>query len=114
MAGPCAPTIRSWPLDCSDESCVFHLFPIRTTRRDALRQALGDSGIETGVHYSPALSSQPALAAYSRAEPLAGADGWAERELSLPIFPEMRSDEIERVAAAVTRFAGDDCDHDRR
>ena len=102
------------PLDCSDESCVFHLFPIRTTRRDALRQALGDSGIETGVHYSPALSSQPALAAYSRAEPLAGADGWAERELSLPIFPEMRSDEIERVAAAVARFAGDDCDHDRR
>jgi len=101
------------PLDCGDESCVFHLFPIRTTRRDALRQALADSGIETGVHYSPALSSQPALAAYPPPEPLAGADGWAEQELSLPIFPEIRSDEIERVAATVARFVGDGRDQDR-
>jgi dTDP-4-amino-4,6-dideoxygalactose transaminase len=89
------------PLDRTDESCVYHLFPIRTPNRDALRRDLGASGIQTGIHYSPALHSQPALSAYPPAEPLDGADAWAKQELSLPIFPELRPDEIERVAETV-------------
>ena len=89
------------PLECADESCVYHLFPIRTPDRDALKLELGAAGIQTGVHYSPALDSQPALSAHSPPQPLRAANAWASEELSLPIFPELRPDEIERVAETV-------------
>jgi dTDP-4-amino-4,6-dideoxygalactose transaminase len=83
----------------SPESCVYHLFPIRVPERDELRARLTDAGIPTGVHYSPALHEQPALAERFRpAVTLTVAEAWAREELSLPIFPGLGRAEIERIA----------------
>jgi dTDP-3-amino-3,4,6-trideoxy-alpha-D-glucose transaminase len=86
-----------------DGGHVYHLFPVRSTRRDALQAALAAAGIETLIHYPVPLPEQPAFAAYSPAAcPVAAR---AARELlSLPLNPHLSDDDVARVAAAVTEF----------
>jgi dTDP-3-amino-3,4,6-trideoxy-alpha-D-glucose transaminase len=80
--------------------CVYHLFPVRVPRRDAVADRLRRSGIQVGVHYSPALHHQPALRGMAVSDGgLAVAEAWAAQELSLPMAPELRPAEIERAAA---------------
>jgi dTDP-4-amino-4,6-dideoxygalactose transaminase len=90
-------------LEESPESpCTYHLFPVRVTNRDAVAASLGMSGIETGVHYEPAVHQHPVW----ESEPLRhgivpNSEAWAAEELSLPIHPDLQPDEIERVAEAM-------------
>ena len=59
-------------------------------------------GIETGVHYSPAVHAHRAWrSAPLRHGAVPDADAWASEELSLPMHPDLTSDEIECVAEAV-------------
>lgn len=88
--------------------CNYHLFPIRVSDRDGLAHALGAAGIATGVHYPRALVDQPALQDLLELTGLpagnnvvATARDWAQRELSLPIFPGMTDDEVEVVVTAM-------------
>jgi dTDP-3-amino-3,4,6-trideoxy-alpha-D-glucose transaminase len=86
--------------DRPESPCVYHVFPIRVSGRDAVAGDLASQGISTAVHYPLALPDQPVL------PQLAGADApnardWAKRELSLPLFPEMSERELETVASAV-------------
>jgi dTDP-3-amino-3,4,6-trideoxy-alpha-D-glucose transaminase len=83
-------------------SCVYHLFPVRVPDRDDLVRQLAKAGVETGVHYSPALHEQPALAGrHVCPAEVPGAESWASEELSLPMFPALDQGMIERVAKAV-------------
>jgi len=80
-------------------SCVYHLFPVRVPERDELRTRLESTGIAAGVHYSPALHEQPALAGrFRRADDLSVSESWAREELSLPIFPGLGRERVERIA----------------
>ncbi len=80
------------------EECVYHLFPVRLERRDAVRALLGDAGIGTGVHYWPAVHRQPPFAEDAAARPpLPNAVRWSEEELSLPMFAELTEAEISNV-----------------
>ena len=64
---PCAPIAER------DPGHVYHLFPVRSPRRDALQAFLGARGIETLIHYPVPLSAQPAFARSIRgACPVAG------------------------------------------
>jgi dTDP-3-amino-3,4,6-trideoxy-alpha-D-glucose transaminase len=81
--------------------CVYHLFPVRVPRRDAVAARLRAAGVEVGVHYTPAVSRQPALhGIVVSGGDLAVADSWAAEELSLPMGPELTPAEVERAAAA--------------
>jgi dTDP-4-amino-4,6-dideoxygalactose transaminase len=83
-----------------DSPCVFHLYPVRVPERDQLARALASRGIATGIHYPTALQDQPALPMLAGSEAPVARD-WAARELSLPIFPELESEELDRVATRV-------------
>lgn len=85
-------------LEDLDGTSAHHLFPVRCGDRDGLRETLSAAGIQTGIHYAPALDRQPALAGLQSEDSLPAATAWAEEELSLPIFPELREDELDRVA----------------
>lgn len=86
-----------------DRTCVYHLFPIRLAGRDALAAALRERGIETGIHYSPAVHSHPAWAHYPlRHGDVPRAETWAIEELSLPMHPDLDRAEIEYVAEAIS------------
>ena len=83
--------------------CVYHLFPTRFADRDGVASALRASGIQSGRHYDPAVHGH---SAWGSSPPKHGAlpvaEAWAAEELSLPMHPELRPDEIERVADAVS------------
>jgi dTDP-4-amino-4,6-dideoxygalactose transaminase len=74
---------------------------------DELRTRLTAADVATGIHYSPALHQQPALAGrFGQATELPFAEAWAREELSLPIFPGLGQDEIERVAEVCATASG--------
>lgn len=93
------------PHVANDRTHVYHLFVIRTERRDELREYLGTRGIQTGVHYPTALPFLPAYA-YLNHTPadFPRAHEFQERILSLPIFPEMSGRQIEYVAEKIHDF----------
>jgi dTDP-4-amino-4,6-dideoxygalactose transaminase len=85
-----------------DSTCVYHLFPVRFRDRDAVAAALRTYGIDTGVHYNPAVHGHPAWGDRQlRHGELPRAEAWAAQELSLPMHPDLQPEEIERVAHAV-------------
>ncbi len=84
---------------------VYHLLVVETERRDALREHLRAAGVETGVHYPVPIHLQPAYQdlGYKPGD-FPNAERLAVRMLSLPMFPELRPDQIEFVADQVGQF----------
>ena len=81
---------------------VYHLFVIGSPQRDAVRQRLAEHGIETGIHYPVPLHLQPALKALGYASgAFVNAERLARQSLSLPMYPEMPLEYVERIADAV-------------
>jgi dTDP-3-amino-3,4,6-trideoxy-alpha-D-glucose transaminase len=97
--------------ESSDSPSTYHVFPIRVTARDGLRRELERADISTRIHYRFALPDQPALRNACRSGSVLRARDWAERELSLPIFPGMTEREIDRVVRAVNRWANEQRSH---
>lgn len=80
-----------------DETNVFHIYPVFHRHRDRIRSALAARGVVTNVHYPKALHQQPALRGYRIAGDLAVSEMVAKEQLSLPIFPTMSSQQVDRV-----------------
>ncbi len=88
--------------EATDNRCIYHLFAARFEDREAVAAILRERGIQTGVHYAPAVHGHEAWAdSQLRHGALPIAEGWAAEELSLPMHPDLFPDEIERVAEAV-------------
>lgn len=84
---------------------AYHQFVIRTEQRDALRRHLKDIGVGTGIHYPLPLHLQPALEhlGYQRGD-FPVAEAVAATVLSLPIYPELTSEQIDAVVQAIRAF----------
>lgn len=88
---------------------VYHQMTVRTARRDDLQRHLAGRGIGAAVHYPSPLHHQPALAGLpGMGEPpeLPVATAAAKEVLCLPIFPELRDEEVDAVCDAVCAFFG--------
>jgi dTDP-4-amino-4,6-dideoxygalactose transaminase len=90
------------------EPCCFHVYhqyTIRSPRRNALREHLSKSGIDTGVYYPLPLHLQPCFAylGYHKGQ-LPVAERATEEVLSLPVFPEMSREQHEYVVSAIRGF----------
>ena len=84
---------------------VFHQYTIRVERRDALVQILKERKIGSAVYYPVPLHLQPLYAPLGhKAGDFPHAEHAALEVLSLPMFPELRSEQIARVAEAVSEF----------
>jgi len=84
---------------------VFHLYVIRTEKREALQAYLKDHGVETAVHYPTALPLLPCYHSYgyqSADFPIAFHN--QARILSLPIYAEITNEQIEYVARLIKNF----------
>jgi len=85
------------------ESC-YHLFVIRSERRDAIRTALLKNQIECGIHYPVPLHLQPACRDLGYAEgDFPHAEKFADSVLSLPMHPFLTEREVKSVSQAVKR-----------
>lgn len=83
----------------------YHLYMVRTPRRDELARHLGSRGIASGIYYSIPLHLQPAYRALGgSAGDFPEAESAARECLALPMFPELEDRETDRVAAAVRAF----------
>ncbi len=83
---------------------VWHLYVIRSQRRDELQQHLAKSGISTVIHYPIAAHLQDCYQEY-RDYSLPIAQSIASEVLSLPIYPHLSVDEIDYIAKAIAQFA---------
>ena len=84
---------------------VFHLFVIRTRKRDALRAWLGERGIASDIHYPLPTHLQTPYAKYGAGPgSLPVTERLASEVLSLPIYPELPEDDVDYVAEQVRNF----------
>jgi dTDP-4-amino-4,6-dideoxygalactose transaminase len=84
---------------------VFHQYVVRAPRRDALRAFLTKEGIGSEIYYPLPLHLQESLAflAYKRGD-FPESERAADEVLALPIYPELRADEVETVVDSIRRF----------
>lgn len=84
---------------------VYHLYVVRTPRRDALQAFLRDRHIQTGIHYPIPIHRQAAYAELaSSGSRLPHTECLAGEILSLPMFPEISDAQIDRVCGAIEEF----------
>jgi len=86
---------------------VYHQYVIRTRERDALMAWLRERGIAAAIHYPVPVHLQPAYA--GRLPQVVGlpvTERIVGEIASLPIFPSLSDDEVDRVAEAVLEWAG--------
>ncbi len=93
------------PGQAQDVEPVFHLYVIQVEQRDELRAFLAEQGIATGIHYPVPIHLQPAYRHLGYQEgdfPVTEAS--ARHMLSLPMYPELPDEAIQRVVQAIRAF----------
>ncbi len=86
---------------------VYHLYVVQTAEdtRDLLLQHLNSRGIGAQIHYPVPIHLQEAYAGLNyRPGTFPVTEGLAKRIVSLPLFPEMESAEIEHITSAIGSF----------
>lgn len=84
---------------------VYHLFVIRTERRDELMAYLRECGIHTLVHYPTPIHLQPAYSylGYRKGD-FPRAEKVSSEVLSLPIYPSLKEEEVYKVTYSIRKF----------
>jgi dTDP-4-amino-4,6-dideoxygalactose transaminase len=84
---------------------VYHLYAIKTRKRESLQAFLKEKRIETLIHYPIPIPLQKAYRELGyRRRDLPLTNLWSRRILSLPFFPEMKEDEMDEVAEGIRCF----------
>jgi dTDP-4-amino-4,6-dideoxygalactose transaminase len=81
---------------------VYHLFVVQVNDRDAVLERLKEAGVGAGIHYPIPIHLQSTYAylGYGRGS-FPVTERVAERVLSLPLYPELREEQIEHVVASL-------------
>jgi len=92
----------------ADTSHVFHQYVIRSPKRDRLREHLREAAIGTGIHYPVPVHLHPAYRSRVALGPtgLRNSEKAAGEILSLPIYPQLADDAVDRVIAEIRKFFG--------
>ena len=84
---------------------VYHQYTIRIEQRDALQKFLSERKIGSTVYYPHPLHLQPLYASLGhKPGDFPHAERAAQEVLSLPMYPELRKEQIARVVEAVAEF----------
>ena len=90
------------PIERPDCRHVYHVYAVRLSHRDSTRAAVQGADIQTGVHYPIPIHLQPAHADLGyRHGDFPVSEAAASQVLSLPMFPEMTSEQVQTVARVV-------------
>jgi dTDP-4-amino-4,6-dideoxygalactose transaminase len=100
-----APSGVECPSEDEGAKPIYHLFVIRTKKRDALQLFLKENGIETLIHYPIPIHLQKAYRELGyRKGDFPQTEKCSREILSLPFFPEMREAEMEEVVQRIRLF----------
>ena len=91
------PKVKDW------DSHVFHIFPIRCSKRDELQQYLSENGVQTVIHYPIPPHKQECYKEWNNLSfPLT--EQIHREELSLPMSPVMDMEEIKKIVLILDKF----------
>lgn len=91
------------PILDNEENHVWHLFTVRSEKRDELKAHLESKGIMTLIHYPISPNKQEAYSEYNNdAFPIS--EKIHSEILSLPMSPALKKDELERIVEIMNAF----------
>lgn len=91
------PKVKDW------DSHVFHIFPIRCSKRDELQQYLSENGVQTVIHYPIPPHKQECYKEWNNLSfPLT--EQIHREELSLPMSPVMDMEEVKKIVLILDKF----------
>lgn len=94
------------PFEDGGSRAVYHLYVVRTKKREELKKYLADRSIDTGLHYPLPLHQQKAYAGAGIASGgLDVAERTAAEILSLPMFPGLTEQQQVRIAESIRDFS---------
>ncbi len=92
------PTVRP------DASHVFYVYVVQVSERDQMHQYLSKQGISSGIHYPTPIHLQPACQHYGYTRGmLPVTEAVCERIISLPMYPELTTEQMQMVIDGVKR-----------
>ena len=95
------------PQDDPRDECAYHLFVIYIENRDAVQAELKNRGIGTAIHYPLPLHLQKALAHLGyKAGDFPHTERACQHVLALPLFPELRTEQVEYVCDSLREIVG--------
>jgi hypothetical protein len=98
----------SLPVTMPGKTHVYHQYVIRLSdrpARDRLVKFLNAGSIQTAIHYPVPVHLQPFFSdRFGRPDSLKGTERVCETILSLPMFPELTSGEIDRICTRIHQF----------
>lgn len=94
------------PTEAAGARHVYHLYVVRHPQRDDLLSHLAHNKIYGGIHYpNPLFKAQPFLGTTTIPWDLPLCSQYAREILSLPMYPEMTEEHVDRVAMAIRQFS---------
>jgi dTDP-4-amino-4,6-dideoxygalactose transaminase len=93
------------PHEPSWSRAIYHLYVVRTQDREGLMEHLKAAGIGTGIHYPIPLHLQKAYDSFGYAPgDFPVCEAVSAQIVSLPMFPQLTSEQQARVAEEIFRF----------
>ncbi|MBI3306766.1 MAG: DegT/DnrJ/EryC1/StrS family aminotransferase [Candidatus Omnitrophica bacterium] len=94
------------PRDKKNSFHVYHLYVVLVPdgKRDAFRKFLADRGIRTLLHYDLPVHLQPPFKKIAAPRSLPVTQKLSRQIVSLPLFPEMTMEEVDRVTDSIKDF----------
>jgi len=89
------------PLEDGKGVHVFHQYTLLLDGRDRVQKALGDAGIASAIYYPIPLHRQEVYRDLMAGVSLPVTEQVAERVLSLPMYPELSSEQISRICQVI-------------
>lgn len=98
------PDICKKPASPSHSRHVYHVYAVVLAERDRVQAALQAAGIGTAIHYPVPVHLQPAYAnlGYDAGD-LPVTEGLAKQFLSLPIYPELRAEQVATIVSELRK-----------
>lgn len=88
----------------TDRKNSYHLFPIRTSKRNELMKWLTSHNIQTGIHYPRSIHQTITFKDLGKGKSFTTSEKWNETTLSLPLHPFLTETEVVFVAQKVIEF----------
>lgn len=93
------------PLEMEYSKHIYHLYVIRSGKRDELQAHLKEKGIQTNIHYPIPIHMQKAYRDLKIGKgSLPVTEKYASQILSLPLFPELKEEEVKYVADTILKW----------
>ncbi len=94
------------PVVAEERTHIYHQYVVSTPERDALRGFLKEQGIDTLIHYPVPVHLQKAYTDLNiKVGELPFTEQAAAQVVSLPMYPQLTAEQIDRVVEAGSRFS---------